>query len=79
MLNFLAKGVKMNLPSILFKYLREMVKETRNSSRKHRKWIPLDILISDILVERKLVEKLEEMNLHEDLYTKVGKLSTEGI
>lgn len=30
MLYYLAKGIKMNLPSIFFKYLREMDKETRN-------------------------------------------------
>ncbi|KAI5437565.1 hypothetical protein KIW84_023614 [Lathyrus oleraceus] len=50
-----------------------MVKETRNSGRKYRKWIPLGRLISDILVESKLVAKLEEMNFCEDLYTEMDK------
>lgn len=53
MLYYLPKGTKMNLPSILFKYLREVVKETRNGGCKQRKWIPLGRLISDILIESK--------------------------
>lgn len=61
MLYYLDKGIKMNIPSILFKYLREMVKEIRNKVSKQWKWIPLGKLISDILVERKLVARLEEM------------------
>ncbi|XP_050876619.1 uncharacterized protein LOC127080334 [Lathyrus oleraceus] len=73
MLYYLAKGIKMILSSILFKYLREMVKEIRNDGSKQRKWIPLGRLILDILVERNLVAKLEEMNFRDDLYTYVGK------
>ena len=33
----------------------------------------MDILIYDILVETKFVEKLEEINFLEDVYTDVGK------
>lgn len=73
MLYYFAKGVKMNLPSILFKYWRERVKEIRNSGSKHRKCIPLGRMILDIHVEIKLVAKLEEMNFRDDLYTEVGK------
>lgn len=57
----------------MFKYLRDIVKKTRNLGRKPRKWIPLDILIYDILVETKLVAKLEEISFLEDVYTDVGK------
>ena len=70
---YLDKGIKINFPSILFKYLREMVKETRSLVNKPRKWIPLGMLIFDILVESRLVAKLEEMNFRVDLYTNMGK------
>lgn len=73
MLYYLAKEVKINLPSIVFKYLREMVKEPKNKGSKPRKLIPLGRLISDIFVKSKLVEELEEMNFSKDLYTDVGK------
>ena len=50
-----------------------MVKETRNDGCNKRKWIPLGRLTSDILVESKVVDKLEEMEFRDNLYTNVGK------
>lgn len=49
---YLSTRSKMNLPSILFKYMTEMVKETKNGSSKLRKRIPLGKLIFDILFKR---------------------------
>ncbi|KAI5427428.1 hypothetical protein KIW84_032735 [Lathyrus oleraceus] len=51
-----------------------MVKETRNLCSKQRKWTPLGRLISNILLKSKLVARLEEMSIRDDLYTNVGKL-----
>lgn len=58
MLYYLPTRTKINLPSILFKYLTEMVKNTRDGSLKLRKWIPLGRLISDTLFESKLFQTL---------------------
>lgn len=60
MLYYLTIGDKMNFPSILFKYHRDMFKETRSGYSKMRTWIPMGRLISDILFESKLVQKLME-------------------
>lgn len=62
----------MNLPSILFKYLRELVGETRDGSPKPRKWIPLGILIFDILFESKLVQTMMEVGLTKEVEIDVG-------
>lgn len=58
MLYYMSNGDKMNLPAILFKYLRVMVKEIINGSNKMRNWIPVGRLISNILFEIQLVKKL---------------------
>lgn len=58
MMYYLVIGDRINLPSIIFKYMREIVKETRNRGAKIRDWIPMGRLIFDILFERKLVKKL---------------------
>lgn len=57
----LEKGVKLGLPSILFKFLRDSIREsiTSGSSKKtKRKFIPNGRLIFDILVENGLVDDL---------------------
>lgn len=72
MLYCLETKSKMNLPSILFKYLREMIRDTRNGATKPRKWIPLGRIISDVLVESQLVKALENVQLSEDLKAELG-------
>lgn len=62
----------MNLPSILFRYLREMVKESRDGTPKPIKWIPLGRLISDILFESKLVQTLIEVGLTKEVEFDIG-------
>lgn len=64
----------MNLPSILFKCLRELVKETRNGSTKAKKWIPMGRLIFGVLFERKLVQTLLELCLTKEVDRNVGKV-----
>lgn len=51
MLYYTSYGIKMNIPSIFFKYMRELVKETINGGTKIRKWFPMGRLISDVLAE----------------------------
>lgn len=73
MMYYLEKWIKMNLPSILLKYLKELIKETRDGVIKLRKWIPKGGFISNILVERQLVKELTDLNVTTELYTKVRK------
>lgn len=68
----LHKGLKLNLPSLLFKYLRDSVRDTRNNM-KPRKYIPLGRLISDVLIESGLVDHLISLNMMEDVTVDVGK------
>lgn len=62
MIYYISYGISMNMPSILFKYMRELVKESRNGGAKIIKWIPIVRLIYDMLVEIKLVETLQALN-----------------
>lgn len=64
----------MNFPAIVFKYLGELVKETRNDGTKSRKWIPLGSLIFDVLVESNLVETMQELNMTKEIVIDVGKV-----
>ena len=64
-----------NRPSLIFQYIRDMVKETRDGSKKKRNWIPLGNLISDILVESKLIDSLTEAQITKELETQVGRMS----
>lgn len=73
MLYYLSYGVKMNLPYILTKYLRKPVRETRDSSSNPIKWIPMGRLISDIISESKLVQKLMEVGLTKEVEFYVRK------
>lgn len=63
----------MNLPSILFKYLRELARETRDGSRKNRKWIPLGRLLFYILFDSKLVQTLMEVGITKEVEFDVAK------
>lgn len=69
----LHKGLKMNLPSLLFKYLRGSVRDTRNTM-KPRNYIPLGRLISDVLIESGQMDHLIPLNLMEDVTMDVRKL-----
>lgn len=73
MLYYLSSGDRINLISIIFKYLREMVKETRNGDAKMKIWIPLGRLISDILFESKLVQKLMDAGMTKEVDFVIGK------
>lgn len=59
-LYYIATEKKVNLPTLLSQNLRDSVKETRDSSRKMKNYIPLGRLISDILMERKLIDALTD-------------------
>lgn len=73
MLYYLSSDNKMNLPSIISKYLREMVKETRNEAAKMRNSIPVSRLISDILFDRKLVQKHMDIGMTKEVDFVIGK------
>ncbi|KAI5387002.1 hypothetical protein KIW84_073231 [Lathyrus oleraceus] len=60
------KGLKLFLPALLFKYLRDSVRETRNNM-KPRSYIPLGRLLSDVFIENGLVDHLEKNKLMKDL------------
>lgn len=68
---FRTSGFKMKLAPILFKYIRDMIKDTRNNIPKINK------LIADILVESGLVKILQNQNqdhgFHNYLVTTVRK------
>lgn len=68
----LYKGLKLNLPALLFKYLRDSVRDSRNHM-KSRNYIPLERLIFDVLIESKLVDHLIFYNLMEDLMVDIRK------
>lgn len=77
MLFFLEKGLKLGLPSILFKFLRDSIKELRTgSSLKKRKsrFIPNGRLISNILVENRLVDDLLISGLTDELVKNAGNI-----
>lgn len=59
--------------------MREMVNETRNEFPKIRKWIPKGKLISDILFESKLVQKLMEAGMTKKVEFKIGRISMDTI
>ncbi|CAI8599250.1 unnamed protein product [Vicia faba] len=58
LLIFIQAGVKVNLPEILFNYLKYTIVKTRDNGSKSRKWVPIRRLVYDIMVESKLVEFL---------------------
>ncbi|KAI5395307.1 hypothetical protein KIW84_061775 [Lathyrus oleraceus] len=72
MMYCLHKGLKLCLPALLFKYLRDSVKETINNM-KTRNYIPLGRLISDVLIESGLVDHLIQLRLMEDVMIDTGR------
>ena len=65
---FLEKGYKLALPAILFKFLRDSIRETRTgTTSKKGRFIPNGRLISDLLVENGLVDDLLISGLTEEL------------
>lgn len=74
---YISFGTKMNLPFILFKYLKELVKETRDGSPKARKWIPMGRLISYVLFERKLVQTLIDVGLTKEVNIDIRRVFNE--
>lgn len=70
---YLSSRTKMNIPSIMFKYLRELVKETRYGSLKPIKWIPLGRLISNVLFKGRLVQTLIDVGLTKEVDFDIGK------
>lgn len=74
---FLENGLKLGLPSILFKFMRDSVRESRigGSLKKNKsKFIPNGRLISDILVENGLVDDLLTSGLTDELVKDAGKI-----
>lgn len=71
-LYFLHKGLKLKLPSLLFKYLRDLVRDTRNNM-KPINYIPIGRLIFDVLIESGMVDHLISINMMEDVTVDVGK------
>lgn len=77
MIFLLEKGVKLGLPSLLFKFIRDSFRESKTggSSKKPRsKFIPNGRLISDILVESGVVYDLLVSGLTEELVKDAGKV-----
>lgn len=77
MLFCMEKGVKLGLPSNLFKFVRDSIQESITSgfSKKTKsKFIPNGKLISDILVENGLVDDLLVSGLTNELVNDAGKV-----
>lgn len=71
---FLEKGYKVELLAILFKFLKDSIRETRTgSTSKKRRFIPNERLISDILVENGLVDDLLVSGLTNELVKNAEK------
>lgn len=73
-LYYISTEKKVDLLTLLFQYLRDRMKETREGSRKMKIWIPLGMMISDILMERKLIDSLTEDQITKELKPRVGKM-----
>lgn len=69
---YLHNSLKLNLPSLLFKYLKDSVIDIRNNM-KPRNYIPLGRLIYDVLIESALVDHPISLNLMEDVTMDMGK------
>lgn len=48
----------MNLPTILFQHLRDIVRDTRHGSKRTKIYIPMGRMISYVLMESQLIESL---------------------
>lgn len=72
---FLEKWYKMELSAVLFKFLKDSIRETKTgSTSKKGRYIPNGRLISDILVENGLVDELLISGLTEELVKDAGKI-----
>ncbi|XP_050890337.1 uncharacterized protein LOC127095731 [Lathyrus oleraceus] len=77
MLFFLEKGLKLTSPSILLKFMRDSIRESRtggSSNKRKSKFIPNGRIISDLLVENGLVDDLLVGGLTDELVKDVGKI-----
>lgn len=77
MLFFLEKDLKLELPSILFKFMRDSIKESktgRSSKKRKSKFIPNVRLISDILVENGLVYDILVSGLTDEILKDVKNI-----
>lgn len=77
MLFLLDKGAKLGLPSLLFKFIKDPIRESRtggSSKKSISKFIPNGILISYILVESGLADDLLVSGLTEELVKDAGKV-----
>lgn len=77
MLFFLEKDLKLTSPSILFKFMRDSIRESRtggSSNKRKSKFIPNGRIISDLLVENGLVDDLIVGGLTDELVKDVGKI-----
>lgn len=74
---FLEMGLKLELPSILFKFMRDSIRESiigSYSKKGKGNFIPNGSLISDILVENGLVDDLLVSGLTNELVKESGKV-----
>lgn len=72
---FLEKGFKLALPAILFKFLRDSIRETKiGSTSKKGRLIPNGRLISNLLVENDIVDDLLVSGLTEELVNDARKI-----
>lgn len=75
MLFFLEIGFKLELPVILFKFLRDSIRENRTGSMsKKGRFILNGRLISDFLFENGLMDDLQVSGLTEELVKDAGKI-----
>lgn len=77
MLFLLEKGVKLGLPSVLFKFMGDSIRESRTGGsfkKSKSKFIPSGRLIYDIIVESGLVDDLLVSGLTEELVKDAGKV-----
>ncbi|KAI5444451.1 hypothetical protein KIW84_012905 [Lathyrus oleraceus] len=71
---------KVNLPALIFQYLRNMVKETKDGSKEKRYWIPISRLISDIQMESKMIDSLSEAQITKEMEPQVeGMLNSRSL
>ncbi|XP_058726436.1 uncharacterized protein LOC131597781 [Vicia villosa] len=73
MLYFISTNQKVHLPHSLFSHLKISVNEIREEVKTKRDWIPLGRLISDILIEHRLIEHLTETQQTDVLEAIAGK------
>lgn len=77
MIFYLEKGVKLGLPSIMFKFMRDSIRESRtggSSNKTKSKFIPNGRLIFEILVENGLVDDIQVNGLTDELVNDAGKV-----